>query len=85
MWTKSYKGKQVWHVTTIKKLEQYKQTGVIKPPVRAWKTPEEALRFSQQTGRAVIVRLRFFNYRQYEGHRNQALETFDEIPYTMIK
>ena len=48
----------VWHVTTWKKLNKYIRNGGIKPPVRAWKTIDEAERFSKQTGRRLIVRLK---------------------------
>jgi hypothetical protein len=48
----------VWHVTTWKKLNRYMQNGGIRPPVRAWKTIREAERFSKQTGRRLIIRLK---------------------------
>lgn len=48
----------VYHVTTWKKLNRYMSNGGIKPPVRAWKTIEEAERFSKQTGRRIILRLK---------------------------
>lgn len=30
----------VFHVTTLKKLEKYKKTGAILPPVRAWENEQ---------------------------------------------
>lgn len=64
----------VWHVTTRKKLERYHRSGGILPPVRAWKTVEEAVRFSKQTGRKVILRLKFpEKAEQLPGHKGMAL------------
>lgn len=48
----------VWHVTTAKKLKRYKDSGGILPPVRAWDSLPAAERFSKQTGRKVILRLK---------------------------
>lgn len=49
----------VWHVTTAKKLNRYRASGGILPPVRAWESLPSAERFSKQTGRKVILRLKF--------------------------
>lgn len=63
----------VYHVTTLKKIQKYMQQG-IKPPVRAWKTIQEAERFSKQTGRRFIMRLKFPNKpKKLEGHKGQAV------------
>ena len=64
----------VWHVTTWKKLNYYMENGGIKPPVRAWKTIEDAERFSKQTGRRIIIRLKFpENAPLLNGHKNMAI------------
>lgn len=63
----------VFHVTTLKKLEKYKKTGAILPPVRAWENEQQARRMSISTGRKIILRLKFPNNAQkLEGHFNQA-------------
>lgn len=64
----------VWHVTTWKKLNHYMENGGIKPPVRAWKTIQDAERFSKQTGRKIIIRLKFpENTPVLSGHMNMAV------------
>ena len=63
----------VWHVTSLKKLNKYEQLGHIKPPVRAWETIEQAQRMSINTGRRIILRLKFpDDADKLEGHFNQA-------------
>jgi RNA:NAD 2'-phosphotransferase (TPT1/KptA family) len=52
---------KVYHVTSSKKYEKYKREGRIKSPVRAWVDIFEAVRFSCQTGRPIILRLKFPN------------------------
>lgn len=62
-----------YHVCSLKKLEKYKKTGYIIPPVRAWENIEQAERFSISTGRRIILRLKFPNdCEKLEGHYNQA-------------
>jgi hypothetical protein len=63
----------VWHVCSTTKLDKYRQTGGINPPVRAWENIEQAERFSKSTGRKVILRLKFpDDAPKLEGHFNQA-------------
>ena len=70
----------VYHVCGASKLTRYKQTGSIKPPVRAWSTIEEAERFSKQTGRPIILRLKFpSNAKVLEGHKGMA--RYIDYPY----
>ena len=72
----------VYHVTSKKKLLKYINSGGIKEPVRVWKTIEEAERFSKQTDRKIILRLKFpNNVEQLYGHRNKAviINTFYEF------
>lgn len=72
----------VWHVTSLKKLNRYLQFGEIKPPVRAWENLEQAQRFSIQTGRRIILRLKFpDNAPKLEGHYNQARVLYE--PYKL--
>lgn len=64
----------LYHVTTRKKLNRYLSIGRIKAPVRAWKKIESAERFSKQTGRLIILRLKDNkSFNQYEGHRGEAV------------
>ena len=63
----------VYHVTTAKKLRRYLEVGRIDPPVRAWESAEYAAQFSIQTGRAIILRLKFpDDAPRLEGHENHA-------------
>lgn len=65
---------KVYHVTSPKKLLKYQRTGKILPPVRAWCDIAEAVRFSCQTGRPIILRLRFpDNAPRLEGHGGNAV------------
>ena len=70
----------VYHVTGLNKLLRYKNIGKILPPVRAWKNIQEAERqrsptglswaFSKQTGRPIILRLKFpDNVLPLAGHK----------------
>lgn len=75
----------VWHVTTAKKLLRYKDSGGILPPVRAWESLEAAERFSKQTGRKVILRLKFpHTAAKLEGHRGQAYVLHEKYRLTSV-
>lgn len=75
----------VWHVTTYKKLQRYKQQGGILPPVRAWENLTAAERFSRQTGRKIILRLKFpANANRLMGHRGEAFVLNEKYPLTSI-
>jgi len=65
----------VCHVTSYKKLNKYIKSGYIKPPVRAWLTIKEAECFSKQTGRRIILRLKFdkSKVKPLEGHKGMAV------------
>lgn len=72
----------VWHVTTIKKLHRYIARGCILPPVRAWEKIESAERFSKQTGRRIILRLKFpGSARRLWGHRGEAVYLDRELKF----
>ena len=75
----------VWHVTTAKKLKRYKDSGGILPPVRAWESLSAAERFSKQTGRKIIVRLKFPNTAErLPGHRGEAFVLNEKYRLTSI-
>lgn len=67
----------VFHVTSFKKLKKYQEIGFIKSPVRAWTNINDAIRFSIQTGRAIILRLNFPDntkkVQTLEGHKGMAV------------
>ena len=46
-----------YHVTTPKKLERYKATGCILPPVRFWLFRNSAEAWAKKTGRTVILEI----------------------------
>ena len=48
-----------WHVCSAAKLNKYLRTGAITPPVRAWRTIDQAERMSLSSGRRLILRLKF--------------------------
>jgi hypothetical protein len=63
----------VYHVYGATKLSRYAKCGHIKPPVRAWDNIGAAERFSKQTGKPIIPRLKFpDDAPTLEGHRGQA-------------
>jgi len=66
----------VYHVIGAKKLKKCLLKGYLTPPVRAWKEISSAERFSKQTGRHIILRLKFpddDNVKPLTGHRNEAV------------
>jgi len=64
---------KVYHVISHKKLKKYESCGHINPPVRAWADIFEAVRFSCQTGRPIILRLKFpDNAEVLPGHGGNA-------------
>ena len=74
----------VYHVTTLKKLKKYIETGMIKAPVRAWDSEYCAAQFSKQTGRQIILRLKFpDNTERLAGHKNHAYVL--NVPYTKLE
>jgi hypothetical protein len=74
----------VYHVCSISKLERYQEQGRIIKPVRAWENINSAERFSKQTSRPIILRLKFPNLpKRLEGHRGEAF--FIEVDYKLPK
>ena len=77
----------VYHVIGANKLKRRLKLGSLNPPVRAWKKIESAERFSKQTGRSIILRLKFPNdkrTKQLEGHRGEAVYINSFYPLTKI-
>ena len=75
----------VYHVCGASKLSHYIQAGYIKPPVRAWVDVNEAARFSKQTGRPIILRLKFpDDAKVLEGHKGLARYIKDRYPVDKI-
>ena len=74
----------VWHVTSYKKFQKYLNDGIIKPPVRAWADIREAERFSKQTGRQIILRLKFPDniVKKLPGHKGNAV--YIDEPYPIV-
>ena len=63
----------VYHVTSEKKLQKYKNTGCILPPVRAWEKIDDALDFSFRTGRVIILRIKLYEKLRLAGHKGKAV------------
>lgn len=47
-----------YHVTTERKLERYRATGSILPPVRFWPNLYTAEKWSKKTGRNIILEIK---------------------------
>lgn len=63
----------VYHVISITDFLRCLKCGYLPAPVRAWETITEAERFSKQTGRAIILRLKFpEDVPKLFGHKNMA-------------
>jgi hypothetical protein len=61
--------------------------GILTAPVRGWKKIESAERFSKQTGRQIILRLKFpddGSVKQLEGHRGEAVFIEGVYPLSQI-
>ena len=76
----------VYHVIGAKKLKRSLEKGYLTPPVRAWKKISSAERFSKQTGRCIILRLRFPDkeVKTLKGHRVEAVYLDRIYPLTNI-
>lgn len=63
----------VYHVTSLAKLNKYLKNGQINPPVRGWENIQQAERMSINTGRRIILRLKFPDSAgKLKGHFNEA-------------
>jgi len=77
----------VYHVISASKLARCINNGVLTAPVRAWKKIESAERFSKQTGRQIILRLKFPDdgtAKPLVGHRNEAVFIEGFYPLSQI-
>ena len=48
---------KIYHCTTPKKMERYKNTGCILSPVRGWKYLRSAENWCKKTGRTIILEM----------------------------
>ena len=46
---------KAYHCTTPKKLERYKKSGCILPPVRFWSTEYSAQKWMRKVGRTILL------------------------------
>lgn len=74
----------VFHVCSITQLKRYEKSKCILPPVRAWKDIKSAERFSKQTGRAIILRLKFLNPIKLDGHKDEAVYQSEKYDFDFI-
>lgn len=77
----------VYHVIGASKLARCLCNGCLTAPVRAWKKIESAERFSKQTGRQIILRLKFpddDSVKQLAGHRGEAVYINGFYPLSQI-
>ena len=78
----------VYHCIGANKLKRrLKGNRCLPPPVRAWKKIESAERFSKQTGRQIILRLKFPDderTKHLEGHRGEAVYVDRFVPLLMF-
>ena len=74
-----------WQVCSIRKVLKYLHEGRRRAPVRAWIDIKEAERFSKQTGRQIILRLKFDEKeaKKLGGHKGKAV--YIEIDYPIKK
>lgn len=70
-----------WHVTTHKRFRHNLENDGIKAPVRAWKNIEDAEKFSIQTGRKLILRIKLpDDTPTLEGHKGNAVIYNRKLP-----
>jgi hypothetical protein len=58
-----------YHVTTPKKLERYKATGVILSPVRFWAFENSAMAWANKTGRTIILKIEAYEPYPLPDHK----------------
>jgi hypothetical protein len=75
----------VYHVIGITDFMDSVQRGCLTKPVRAWININEAERFSIQTGRSMILRLKFpMDTPKLEGHKGKAVILDNTYPISQI-
>lgn len=62
--------KQLYHVTTQKKAKMYRETGVIKAPVRGFTTDKAAMAWAMKVGRTVILQFTATAPHKLPDHHN---------------
>lgn len=73
----------LWHVTNLKLLNKYLETGKILAPVRAWKSIEGATRFAKQTERTIILLIKANgSFKELGGHQGQAMVSSEDYILT---
>lgn len=60
----------IYHVTTPKKAKLYRQTGVIKAPVRGFTTLQAAMAWAIKVGRTVILEIEASSPHKLPDHHN---------------
>jgi hypothetical protein len=74
----------VYHVIGITDFLTCLNQGYLPAPVRAWENVTEAERFSKQTGRALILRLKFpEEAEKLFGHKNMARVLYNHYPLSI--
>lgn len=73
-----------FHVTTLKKLQRYKKTGCILPPVRFWPNFLTAKKWAKRTGRSFILRIECNLSYPLPDHKparwtNEIIRTYQDI------
>ena len=58
-----------FHVTTTRKLERYKATRGILPPVRFWPNLYSAQRWAKRTGRDIVLQIEVEKHYPLPDHR----------------
>jgi hypothetical protein len=68
--------KTLYHSTTQKKAKLYRQTGVIKAPVRGFTTMQGAMAWSMKVGRTVILEFTAYAPHKLPDHHNKLGEAW---------
>lgn len=61
----------LYHVTTPKKAKLYRQTGVIRSPVRGFTTEKAAMAWAMKVGRTVILKFTAYTPYKLPDHHNK--------------
>ena len=62
-------GIKAYHVTTQKKLDRYKKTGAILPPVRFWKYENSAREWMKRTSRNILIEFNVDEFYPLPDHK----------------
>jgi hypothetical protein len=61
----------LYHATTPKKVERYRQTGYIRKPVRGFTTPAAAMAWAMKVGRTIILEFDADKPHKLPTHHNE--------------